>query len=151
MADTEFIDLADPSHPRVPLNKDQADLLLTLLKLDFSMRIGGAVKNGGMGDPLEVMDLFEIPAYLELCMAFSHILFKVYTGEATNIPCPEPLAYYIRNVLSAKTINDPKLAVTAQSERLYHLVQQLKPGILSAISGEATGVTQFMVKGPARA
>jgi hypothetical protein len=147
------IDLADPHHPRVPITKAQADLLLVLIKVDFAIRISGAVKAGGARrDPSAVMDTFQISDNLELVIAVSYLLLSVYGGLIDSIPCPLVLRAYLEELLNSKTLNDPEMMeANTDSKALYHMVLEHKADILAALAKPTQTFTQFSIKGPARA
>lgn len=148
------IDLASPEHPRLPLSKEEADLLLTLLKVDFAIRVSGAVKAGGpRHDPAEVMEEYQVSDNLEMVIAVSYVLLNIFAGLSTSIPCPMALQSYIRNVVSAPTLNDPEImTVNEEAHSLFFALQERGPGILAKLKDlEPATFPQFEIKGPARA
>lgn len=148
------IDLADPVHPRMPLTKEQADLLLLLIKVEFAMRVSGAVKEGGRGkDPTAIMDHYQVSDSLELVVAVSYLLLNVFSGITKDIACPPPLQKFLRDLLNMQTLNDPEMQyINDESAAMYALIVKHKPAILAALDQVGQeAFMQFTFNGPARA
>jgi hypothetical protein len=145
--------LADSSHPRVNLIKEQADLLLILVKVDFALRISAAVKAGGARkDPAAVMEAFSISDNLELVIATTYLLLNVSAGVIGSVPCPSSLRTYLEGLLEGVTVNSPEaMESNDDSRRLYQMLLEHKGPILEALNRPVQGFTQFSLKGPARA
>jgi hypothetical protein len=149
------IDLADPQHPRMKVTREEADLLLVLVKLDFAIRMSKAVKAGGRGcDSSAVLEAYQVSESMELMIAVAYLLLNVYSGLVDDMPCPGALRFFLEELLENEDFNDPEIMDANEDSQILHsLLQDHKDGLVAKLNNVGTGTeyTQFTLKGPARA